>query len=149
MPLAEVATVQQLMRDAGARRRFGATLVTAFAVLAFGLAIVGVYGVVAQFVTQRTRELGIRMALGAAEHRVVRLVVWEGMATALGGAAVGLVASLALAGVMRELVFGVTPTDLVTFVTVPAVLLVAVVLATLIPALRATRIPPAVVLRGD
>ena len=149
MPLAEVATVQELMRDAGARRRFGAGIVTAFAVLALGLAVVGVYGVVAHFVTQRTRELGIRMALGAGEPRVVRLVVLEGVMTACAGVAVGLCASFALGGVMRDLVFGVTSTDPMTFVLVPAVLLVAVVLATILPAIRATRIPLAVVLRGE
>jgi hypothetical protein len=127
MPLAEVATVQQLLRESGAQHRFGATLVSAFAVLAFGLAIVGVYCVVAHFVTQRTRELGIRMALGAAEHRVLRFAVWGGVATALAGTFVGLAASLALGSIMRQFVFGITPTDLVTFVTVPTVLLVAVV----------------------
>ena len=149
MPLAEVATAQQLMRDAGAKRRFSAMLVLVFAALALGLAVVGIYGVVAQFVTQRTRELGIRMALGANDRRVVRLVLWEGLATASVGLVVGLAAAFALSGAMREFVFGISPLDPVTFVVVPSLLLAAVALATVLPAVKATRISPALVLRSD
>ena len=149
MPLAEVATARELMRESGARRRFGTLLVTSFAVLALGLAVVGVYGVVAQFVTQRSRELSIRMALGAGSDRVVGLVVREGLMTAIAGAVLGLGAALAVARVMRDVLFGVTTTDPVTFVVIPVVLTLAVVLASAVPALRATRIPPAGALRGD
>lgn len=149
MPLAEIATAQQLLRESGARRRFGALLVTSFALLALCLAIVGIYGVAAQFVTQRTRELGIRMALGAGESRVIRLVLGEGLRMSIVGVVAGLGGALALGGVMRDLIFGVTPTDPLTYVAMSGLLLVAVVVATLVPALRATRIPPALVLRGE
>src|SRR6185503_12105806 len=96
MPLAEVATVSELMRESGARRRFGAVLVAGFAALALSLSLVGVYGVAAQFVAQRRRELAIRLALGAADASVVRLVLCEGLVTALTGATAGLGAAFAL-----------------------------------------------------
>lgn len=149
MPLAEIATGQQLLRESGARRRFSALLVTGFAILALSLAVVGIYGVAAQFVTQRTRELGIRMALGAGESRVLGLVLGEGLRTSIVGMVVGLAAAFALGGVMRDMIFGVTPTDPVTYVAITGILLAAVLLATLLPARRATRIPPALVLRGE
>src|SRR6185503_14035703 len=100
MPLAEVATVSELMRESGARRRFGAVLVAGFAALALGLSLVGVYGVAAQFVAQRRRELAIRLCLGAGIGEIVRLVLREGAGTALVGGAIGIGAALALSGLM-------------------------------------------------
>jgi predicted permease len=149
MPLAEVATVGQLLRESGARRRFGALLVTGFAILALTLAFVGVYGVAAQFVAQRRRELAIRLALGASDDRVVRLVLREGLVTASAGAVVGLCVALGLGGVMRDVIFEVGPGDPVTYLTSAAVLLAAILLATIVPARRAARLPPAAVLASE
>jgi putative ABC transport system permease protein len=149
MPLAEVATVSELMRESGARRRFGAVLVSGFAALALALALVGVYGVAAQFVAQRRRELAIRLALGADIAEIMRLVLREGAGTALAGGLVGIAAALALSGLMRAVVFEVQPSDPVTYVACTAVLLAAVLLAALLPARRAARLPPAVVLGSE
>ncbi len=149
MPLAEVATVSELMRESGARRRFGAVLVTGFAALALALALVGVYGVAAQFVAQRRRELAIRLALGADIGEIVRLVLKEGAGTALAGGLVGIAAALALSGLMRAVVFEVQPSDPVTYVGCTVVLMAAVLLSALLPARRAARLPPAVVLGSE
>jgi putative ABC transport system permease protein len=149
MPLAEIATAGELVRESSAKRRFGAVLVTGFAGLALALSLVGVYGVAAQFVGQRRRELAIRLALGAAAGSVVRLVLREGLMTALAGAGIGLGVALALAGLMRDVIFGVSTVDPATYVASAGVLLAAVVLATFIPARRASRLPPAEVLGGE
>ena len=149
IPLAEVATVSELMRESGARRRFGAILVTGFAALALVLALVGVYGVASQFVAQRRRELAIRLALGAGIGEIVRLVLREGAGTALAGGAVGLAAALALSGLMRAVVFEVRPDDPVTYAGCALVLLAAAIVATLLPARRAARLPPAAVLGSE
>ncbi|HEY7611841.1 MAG TPA: ABC transporter permease [Gemmatimonadales bacterium] len=149
MPLAEIATAGELVRESGARRRFGAFLVAGFAVLALALALVGVYGVAAQFVAQRRRELAIRLALGAGDSTVVRLVVQEGLLTAIAGAIAGLCIAIGLAGAMREVVFQVRATDPVTYLASAVVLLVSVLVATLLPARRAARLPPAAVLSGE
>ena len=149
MPLAEVATVRELMRESGARRRFGAVLISGFAALALALALVGVYGVAAQFVAQRRRELAIRIALGAEVRQIVRLVLREGAGTALAGGAVGIVAALGLSGLMRAVVFEVRPSDPVTYAACTVVLLAAVLLAALLPARRAAKLPPAVVLGSE
>lgn len=149
MPLAEVATIRQLMRESGARRRFGTFLLAGFATLALTLALVGVYGVAAQFVAQRRRELAIRLALGASEGRLVRLVLREGLVTALLGVAVGFAVAFGLSGAMRDLTFEVRPTDPLTYLVSAALLLAAILLATFMPARRASRLPPAVVLSSE
>jgi len=149
MPLAEVATMAQLKRESSARRRFGALLISAFALLALTLAVVGIYGVAAQFVMHRRRELAIRMALGAEHGRVVGLVMREGLLTAIIGAVVGLAAALMLSRTMSDLLFGIQPIDPLTFVLTPVVLFLAVAAATMLPARRAAQIPPADVLRSE
>jgi ABC-type antimicrobial peptide transport system permease subunit len=149
MPLAEVATVSELMRESGARRRFGAVLVAGFAALAHGLSLVGVYGVAAQFVAQRRRELAIRLCLGAGIGEIVRLVLREGTGTALVGGAIGIGAALALSGLMRSVVFEIRPNDPLTYAVCALVLLAAVLVAALLPARRAARLPPAAVLGSE
>jgi ABC-type antimicrobial peptide transport system permease subunit len=149
MPLAEVATVSELMRESGARRRFGALLVAGFAALALGLSLVGVYGVAAQFVAQRRRELAIRLCLGAGIGEIVRLVLREGAGTALVGGAMGIGAALALSGLMRSVVFEIRPNDPLTYAVCALVLLAAVLVAALLPARRAARLPPAAVLGSE
>ena len=149
LPLAQIATAGDLVRESSAKRRFGALLVTCFAGLALSLSLVGVYGVAAQFVAQRRRELAIRLALGAADASVVRLVLREGLVTALTGATAGLGAAFALGGIMRDVIFQVSTADPATYLASAGLLLVSVVLATFIPARRASRLPPAEVLAAE
>ena len=127
----------------------GAWLLAIFAGLSLTLAAIGIYGVMAYSVNQRTREMGIRMALGASRRDVLRLVVGHGLRLTAIGAAVGLAASLAASRLVSSLLFGVSATDVVTFVTVPVVLIAAALGASYLPALRATRIDPIVALRYE
>jgi putative ABC transport system permease protein len=149
LPLAQVATAGELVRESAAKRRFGALLVTSFAVLALALSLVGVYGVAAQFVAQRRRELAIRLALGAGDASVMRLVLREGLVTGLAGAAAGLGVAFALGGIMRDVIFQVSTADPATYAASGGLLLASVVLATFIPARRASRLPPAEVLAAE
>lgn len=149
VPLAQVATMGELVHESGARRRIAAVLVTAFAALSLLLAVIGIYGVAAQFVVQRSRELGIRLALGATPRAVMGLVLREGGVTALAGAAAGVAGALAGGRYLKSVLFEVTPTDPVTYGAIGVLLVLAVLIAVGIPARRAARIPPPVVLRGD
>jgi len=148
-PVSDVMTMEQRVARSVASRRFVMLLLGSFSVLALGMAAVGIYGVMAYLVIQRTQEIGIRMALGAQKRDVLKLVVGKGMALALIGAAIGLVASLFLTRLMRSLLFEVTPTDGLTFVIVSVVLLTVALLACYIPARRATRVDPLVALRYE
>ena len=120
-----------------------------FAVLALLLAALGVYGVVSQAVAQRTREIGIRMALGAGQRDVLKLVVRHGMLLTLLGVTAGLAGDFALTRWMTTLLFGVSPTDPLTFAVIALLLALVALLACWIPARRATRIDPLVALRHD
>jgi putative ABC transport system permease protein len=113
------------------------------------LASIGIYGVLAYSVTQRSRELGIRMALGAARGRVLRLVIGQGMVLAVIGIAIGLVGAFALTRLLAAQLYSITPTDLGTFVGVSFLLATIALVATLVPALRATRVDPVVALREE
>jgi putative ABC transport system permease protein len=113
------------------------------------LASIGIYGVMSYSVTQRSRELGIRMALGAARSRVLVLVVGQGMALAGAGVAIGLVAAFVLTRFLTSQLYGVGATDPVTFTLVSALLVAIALLATLLPAMRATRVDPVVALRDE
>ena len=130
-------------------RRFALTILILFAVLALVLAVSGIYGVISYSVTQRTQEIGIRMALGARGGDVLRLVLGQFMRLTLVGVALGLIGAYAATRLMTSLLFGVTATDLPTFVLVPLVLLVVALVACLIPARRATRVDPIVALRYE
>ena len=147
--VSNVTTLQQLMGESIAVRRFFMLLLLTFAGLALTLAAVGIYGVMSYVASQRTHEIGIRMALGAQAKDVLKLIVGNGMALALLGVAVGLAGAFALTRVMAGLLFGVTATDSLTFVTVSAGLIVIALIACYIPARRATKVDPLVALRYE
>ena len=127
--------------------RFMAMLLGILAALALLLAALGVYSTVSLLVSERTREIGIRVALGASRRSVLRLVVGEGAALALGGLGVGIAGALAATRLLQGLLYGVEPLDAATFVAAPVVLATLAVVACLNPARRATRVDPVVALR--
>jgi putative ABC transport system permease protein len=149
MPLLATTTLEDARSGSLARERFLAILLLAFAVVGALLAIVGVYGVVAQLALRRTNEMGIRMALGAQAAHVRWLIVRHGLTVVGVGVLAGSMIALAISGVMRTLLFHVGPVDLVTFSVVPLGLLLTGVMASWLPAARATRADPTIALRSD
>jgi putative ABC transport system permease protein len=149
MPIYEVSTMDQLLSNSVVQPRFNLTLLVTFAALALALAAVGIYGVMAYTVTQRTHEIGIRMALGAQVEDVLKQVLKEGAWLAGIGLALGLAGSLAAARLMASLLFGVKPTDPLTFTAVAVILAGVALAACYIPARRATRVDPLVALRYE
>jgi putative ABC transport system permease protein len=148
-PIADVRTLDAVVAKSIARPRFNALLLSIFAGVALVLASVGIYGVMNYSASQRTQEIGIRMALGAKPGDILRLVVGHGMKLTAAGIAIGLTASLALTRVISNLLFGVTATDLPTFLGVSALLTAVALLANYFPARRATRVNPVVALRYE
>jgi predicted permease len=149
LPLTGVFTLGEIVDQSLWAPRMGAWLLAVFAGLSLVLAVIGIYGVMAYSVSQRTRELGIRMALGASRGDVVRLVVLQGLKLTIAGVVVGLAVSFAVTRLIVNMLFGVSPTDILTFSVVPAVLALAALGASYLPALRATRIDPLVALRAE
>jgi predicted permease len=149
LPLYNVRTMNQRLDESLAQRRFAMLLLTLFACVALVLAAIGTYGVMAYLVNQGTREIGIRIALGATHRAIVRLIVWKGLALALSGVAIGLAGSFAVSRLMRSLLFGVTPSDPFTFVMISLLLTLIALLASYIPAHRAAQIDPIVCLRDE
>lgn len=149
MPIYEVSTMDQLLSNSVVQPRLNLTLLVAFATLALGLAAVGIYGVMAYTVTQRTHEIGIRMALGAQPYQVLGLVLRHGMSLAAMGAAMGIVVSLFVARLVSGLLYGVSATDPVTYAGITVLLMGVALLACYVPARRATRIDPIVALRFE
>jgi putative ABC transport system permease protein len=149
LPMAAVTTMDQLLADSLSRSRFTMLLLGIFAVVAVVLAAVGIYGLIAYRVTQRTQELGIRIALGAQRRDVLRLVLVQGTRLTLLGVALGVLAALTLSRLLGSLLFGVSATDPLTFAGVAGLLAVVALLACFIPARRATRVDPTVALRYE
>jgi ABC-type antimicrobial peptide transport system permease subunit len=139
--------MEDIVGQTFARQRFSALLLSGFSISALLLAAVGIYGVLAYAVSQRTREIGLRMALGAEPGRIAALVLCNALRLVGAGAAIGLGAALMLSGLLKALLFGVGPRDPLTFVIVPVVLLTVALGAACVPALRASRLDPMRALR--
>jgi putative ABC transport system permease protein len=149
LPLSNIKTMEQLLAESVTEPKALTTLFGLFGAVALVLASIGIYGVMSYTVSQRRRELGIRMALGAQKNQVLQLVIRQGMKLAVVGVGLGLLASFALTRLMESLLFGVSATDLVTFVVVALVLTTVAMAACLVPALRASRTDPMVALRYE
>ena len=149
LPVFGERTMSQVAAESVSRHRFAMQLVGLFGILALLLAAVGIYGVIAYSVTQRTREIGIRVALGASRSAILRWVLKQGMILTIAGVVIGLVGALALTRLLRTLLFGVGPTDLVTYGVLAAVLTIVALIACYVPARRATKVDPLVALRYE
>jgi putative ABC transport system permease protein len=145
----QVQTMERLVARSTSDRRFSMLLIAAFAGLAVLLAAVGVYGVVSHAVSQRTAEIGVRMALGATDSDVRRMMLLQGLKPASLGVILGLIAALLSTNVVKRMLFGIEPLDPLTFSIVPPLLLVLATLACYLPARRATRLDPTVALRSE
>jgi len=149
VPISNVNTMEQLVAQSVAQRRFGMFLLGTFALLALLLAAIGIYGVVSYSVTQRTQEIGVRMALGASATDVLKMVLRNGMSLALIGVGLGLVGAFGLTRLMSRLLFEVTPTDVTTFALVSVGLISVALLACYLPARRAMKVDPLEALRYE
>ena len=148
MPL-QIRTVEEAFERALAGRRFSLTLIATFSAAALILAALGIYGLISYLVAERTREIGIRLALGAESTQVLRLVVGKGVTLAIVGIAVGLAAALALTRLLEGMLFGVTATDPVALGAVMLLTLAAVLVASYVPARRALQVSPIIAMRAD
>ena len=148
-PVSNVVTMAELLGEEAAQRRMGMIMLAGFAALALLLASLGIYGVLAYFVTQHTNEIGVRQALGATPRNILFLVLRKGMVLTLAGVVIGLMAAFALTRLMSSLLFGVAAADPLTFASVPLLLVLVALLACYIPARRATKVDPLVALRYE
>jgi predicted permease len=149
MPVYDVSTMEQAVSESVSQPRFYMLLLSAFAALALLLAALGIYGVISYTVSQRTRELGIRIALGATQDRVMRLVLGQGLMLTVAGVSVGLLGAYWLVHLLGALLFGVAPTDVATFAGVAVVLLGVASLASYLPARRAALVDPVIAMRAE
>jgi putative ABC transport system permease protein len=149
MPLARVQTMDQLIEDSVVQEKFRTWLVSGFATIALLLAVIGIYAVISYGVAQQTREIGVRMALGASAADVLKMVLSHGLRLAAAGVALGLIGALAVTRILRSMLFSTSSTDFMSFVLTSVVLLAVALLACYIPALRATKVDPIVALRYE
>jgi putative ABC transport system permease protein len=149
LPISDVKTMDEYVSSSVSSSRFNTILLAAFAALALLMACVGIFGVVSYSVAQRTREIGVRRALGANAGSVMRLVLTQGMTLSAIGVAIGLVGAFAVTRVLSSLLFGVTPTDSITFIGVAVILTAVAFLASFLPARRAAKVDPMVALRYE
>ena len=149
LPLHAVRTMEDRVQSSLARRRFSMLMLGCFAGVALLLTMIGIYGVMAYLVNQGTREIGIRMALGATQRHILTLVVRQGMLLAFSGVFIGVVGAFALTRLMQSMLFGVGATDAATFSSIPALLILVALVASFVPARRAARLDPMISLRAE
>ncbi len=151
LPLIQPQSLEQIANQSPSvfLRRYPSYLIGSLAALALVLAVVGLYGLISHLVLQRTREIGISLALGAQRRDIMRMVLRRGIRATLAGVGIGVLAGLALTRLLRSLLYGVTPDDWLTFLSVAVLLLVVALAACSIPARRATRVNPIVALRYE
>jgi putative ABC transport system permease protein len=149
LPVSQLRTMETVVRQTFARQQFSAALLGGFSLASLLLAAIGIYGLLAYSVTQRTREIGVRIALGAEPRSITRMVVASGARMVITGAAAGLAVALALSGVMKSLLYGIGPRDPLTFIAAPAVLVLVALAAAYVPARRAARVSPMEALRAE
>jgi putative ABC transport system permease protein len=148
-PVNQVVTMDERLSNSIAARRFQTQLLGAFAAVAFVIAMVGIYGVISYAVSQRTQEIGVRMALGARAGDVLRMLIWRGMRLTFVGVAIGLASALALTRVMKNLLFNVSAADPVTFALMTLLLIAVALIASYIPARRAMKVDPLLAIRHE
>ncbi len=148
-PVTSIRTMDNIVSESVTQPRFNLTLLGVFGGIALILSAAGIYGVTSYTVTQRTHEIGIRMAVGAKEHDVLRLMMRQGIKPAVAGLAIGLVAAIGLTRLMKTLLFGVSATDPLTFAALALLLLTVALLACYFPARRATKVDPMIALRHE
>src|SRR5262249_7472222 len=148
-PVADVRTMESYIGSSISRLRFGTLLMEAFAVISLTLAIVGIYGVMAHSISQRTQEIGIRLALGARPAAILSLIVGQGLVLAAIGVIVGLAAAFGLTRLMTSLLYGVSATDPATFAAIALLLTVAALVSCYLPARRAVKVDPMAALRRE
>jgi putative ABC transport system permease protein len=148
-PVSNIATLEETFVQGTQRRNVGMTLLVAFAGLSLLLAVIGIYAVLAFFVTQHRPEIGVRLALGAQRRDILGLVFKKGMVLALAGVVIGLGGAVGVTRLMTSLLFGVKPVDALTFAAVSSCLLIVALLACYIPARRATKVDPLIALRYE
>jgi ABC-type antimicrobial peptide transport system permease subunit len=145
----DTRTMEERSADATSRTRYGALLLGIFATMAATLSAIGIYGVMSFAVSNRSREIGIRMALGAGRREVMKLILGDGLILTAAGIALGLIGAYATSSALASQLYGVGATDLVTFIFVPLILAAVALVAGYIPARKATRVDPLVALRSE
>ncbi len=148
-PLAQMRTMEEILGETYARQRFSTVLMSGFSIIALLLAAIGIYGMLAYSVNERTREIGVRVALGAQPRSIVSMIVGSGLRLVAGGTVVGIAGALALSGLIKGMLFGIQPTDVLTYVAVALLLASVAIVAAWIPARRAARLDPLNALRAE